>query len=107
MATKQTGLFGEFRKREPEARARRRDPETSREAARSVENIWESQRTILELLQRRGASTDEEIFMLVSGMSPSGARTRRSELVKMGLVRDSGQRRKLSTGRRAIVWEVV
>ena len=39
--------------------------------------------------------------------SVSGLRTRRSELVKRGLVKDSGKKRKLESGRMAVVWEVV
>ena len=38
--------------------------------------------------------------------SASGIRTRRSELVHAGYVRDSGHRATLPTGRKAIVWEI-
>ncbi len=90
------------------AHARSTDPDTSHEAARSVGKIRESQQAIFAFLREYGAHTDEEIWETFehSGISPSGARTRRSELVTMGLVRDSGQRKRLQTGRRAIVWEV-
>jgi hypothetical protein len=53
--------------------------------------------------------TDEEIGVYVKvdpkiKISPSGARTRRSELVNLGLVQDTGKRKRMSTGRSAIVW---
>jgi hypothetical protein len=39
--------------------------------------------------------------------STSGLRTRRAELVKMGLIKDSGKRARLRSGRYSIVWEAV
>jgi len=39
--------------------------------------------------------------------STSGLRSRRAELVRMGLVKDSGKRIKLRSGRYSIVWEAV
>lgn len=96
--------------------ARNTDPDTSWEAARSIprERIRRSQQAILTILQWRGPSTDEGIWDRLARkdldaprMSPSGARTRRSELVAMGKVRDSGKRERLQSGRQAIVWEAV
>jgi hypothetical protein len=97
-------------------RARTSDPETSREAAQSVERLTDKQQYILRILSYR-PRTDEEIwehivfptddFGLAYPMSVSGARTRRKELVDMNLVRDSGKRRKTRSGRNAIVWEAV
>ncbi len=39
--------------------------------------------------------------------SASGIRTRRNELVELGVIRDSGKREKLRSGRYGVVWEVV
>lgn len=92
--------------------ARLFDPATSHAAARSVnrERLIDTQRAIVTLLAMRGGMTDDEISeawneTMTEPVSPSGLRTRRSELVKLGRVKDSGQRRKLATGRSAIVWE--
>jgi hypothetical protein len=38
--------------------------------------------------------------------SPSGIRTRRSELVEEGIVKDSGRLETLPSNRKAIVWEL-
>ena len=93
-----------------EAVARSTDPGTSWEAARSItpEKLRESQYKVLRVLQIYGPMNDERLTEMVVGlMSQSGARTRRSELVSMGLVRDSGRKDVLRSGRRAIVWEAV
>lgn len=93
--------------REPQAVARRDDPETSVAAAASVERIRASQLIVLEALRYCGPMTDEKLVSLPvvqRSMSESGARTRRSELVGKGLVVDSGRRERLASGRRSIVW---
>lgn len=98
---------------EPVATARRTDPETSRAAARSVQNIAQAQEDVLALLRRHGPGTDEEIAFrhavgvslgMVRKQSPSGLRTRRAELHKQGLVVASGQVRPTISGRASIVW---
>jgi hypothetical protein len=60
---------------------------------------------VLGILQDHGPMTDEELVDRLGGvMSSSGARTRRCELVDIGLVFDTGQRVVLRSRRRAIVW---
>jgi hypothetical protein len=91
--------------------ARTTDPTTSHEAAARVRNVTEQQRAILNILAV--PMTDEELVaryenIMTAGLapmaSPSGIRSRRSELVYLHLVTDSKDRRKLRTGRNAIVW---
>lgn len=87
--------------------ARRTDPHTSWAAARSLdpETLRASQSYVLGVIQDRGPMTDEDLVYATSGtMSPSGTRTRRSELVSKGLVYDTGKRVILRSGRHAIVW---
>lgn len=103
------GLRTFQRRASPEAVARTTDPITSHLAAASVTGIRASQRMILGALQRHGPGTDEDIYewLRLEGhkISLSGARTRRSELVRLGLVRDSGEKRRLHSGRLSIVWQ--
>ncbi len=55
------------------------------------------------ILQSADGLTDEEIEQ-VTGLKHQTATARRRGLVIYGLVRDSGRTRRLSTGRRGIVW---
>lgn len=83
--------------------------ETSREAAKTtIEDLRESQAEVLLLLLDRGPATDPEILDQAGRagfqQSPSGLRTRRSELVERGLVEDTGERRETRFGNEATVW---
>jgi len=90
-------------------RARTMDPETSHEAAESVRNVTTTHEYVLRALRR--PRTDPELleayrqFKRAPRASESGIRSRRAELVRAGLVRDSKRRVRLESGRRAIVWE--
>lgn len=88
--------------------ARKNDPITSHEAAQSVAQITKTQDFILMILET--PATDE---MLISRYrstrhapeaSDSGIRTRRAELVRKGLVVDTGERGFTQSGRQSIVW---
>lgn len=93
------------------------DPSTSFEAARSLktENITKTMSGILDIL-RNAPRHDEglvqsynalSIHHIVPFASDSGIRSRRAQLVELGLVEDSGQRVKTASGRSSIVWQVV
>jgi hypothetical protein len=89
--------------------ARHTDPHTSHEASRSVGNITATQEYILKALTR--PATDVDLVERYQNLrnapraSESGIRSRRSELVAAGLVKDSGARVRLASGRNAIVWQ--
>lgn len=99
---------------EPEAHARTTDPATSHEAARSVKAFRPRWEAILDLFRQYGPMTDEQLAdrygdrLARSGdiphQSPSGLRTRRSELVvTLGGLTEVGYST-TAAGRRCIVW---
>jgi len=92
------------------AKARMTDPQTSHEAAGSVKNISLTQVAILGLLKRPMA--DQELVQLYSSKarlkqapmaSESGIRSRRAELVALGLVGVAGFGRTASN-RKTTLW---
>lgn len=97
------------------AHARRTDPQTSHDAARSIRasRMVEVQDRILFLLHLHGGLTQDAVIegyrmRWGSRDSDSSIRTRLSELCDAGKVRDSGIRKSLpKTGRTAILWELV
>lgn len=78
------------------ARARTSDPDTSKAAAASVQNLRASHRRVLAMFRAYGDMTDETLAEYlneaardtgVKMMSPSGVRSRRSELSKPNMDR--------------------
>src|SRR4051812_5383676 len=98
------------------ARARRTDPQTSHEAAASVQDEITSRRAVWQILRDRGPMTDYDLVSryqksaingLVPFQSESGIRTRRNELYERGWVKDTGQKMRMPSGRNAILWSAV
>lgn len=89
--------------------ARSDDPETSWEAADSV-RCGAGQRSwiVVTMMMEPGRMwSDSDLFTAYPGRkSPSGLRTRRAELVRLGWVEDSGERIVLPSGRRSILWRL-
>ena len=91
--------------------ARRSDPSTSHEAARSVEGkLTLTQQEVLNLFRTYERLTDKELVYVASQsgirQAPSGLRTRRRELADALFVVNSGHKVLLPTGRRAIEWVI-
>jgi hypothetical protein len=91
--------------------SRNTDPDTSHLAARSQSEIkmTEVRTAIHQLLwAHRDGLTDAQIAALYQGprASASGLRTRRAELVAVGMVEDSGQRALTESNRKAIIWRI-
>lgn len=86
------------------------DPVTSHAAAgTTLIELRESQSEVLGLFQDVGPMSDTDLVATAQRLevkqSVSGLRTRRSELVTMGLLRDSGRRGKTENDRDTIIWE--
>jgi len=99
-----------------QAHARRSDPQQSHAAARSVVNLGRTRDEIIRILLNCGPQTDEQIwreyvyrstrkYSTMPKVSPSGLRSRRAELVKMGLVEQCGEG-VTQAGRTCAKWRV-
>lgn len=105
--TDQPGLFDD-----PPILPHQRHSGTSKAAAIAAEPNAGTQRGIVLFLIRcsmekmRQGMTDEEIQQSAK-MNPSTQRPRRVELVKSGLIYDSGETRLTSSGRKAVVWKAI
>ena len=78
--------------------------QTSTAALNSV-HVKHGQALVLRAFLNWGPSTDEEIYAVITGISPSGARSRRAELVRGGLIEPTGNTKKLSSGRLGTIWQ--
>lgn len=96
------------------ARARNTDPQTSHDAAESVQRITETQRAILSLLDGTPMCDEKLIELYVHSWkregfpraSASGIRSRRSELVERGLIEPTAFKERMQTGGWGRVWQV-
>lgn len=94
------------------AHARKSDPITSHLAADSIGDTTELQKRILVLLQISHIGLNDEqlikcyksAYGITFPASDSSIRSRRSELVIKGYLRDSGYTRPTATGHKSIVW---
>src|SRR5262245_33186997 len=80
-------------------------PDTARQAAQhQIGRSGTARRRVFELLAR-GGLTDEEIQYHLT-MPANTQRPRRVELVDLGVIHDSGDRRRTMSGEYAIVWSL-
>lgn len=91
--------------------ARRTDPGTSHEGTTDSHTLARTYDRILDILGRSGPLCDEQIrtryTIRFGNISPSGCRTRRSELVMARKVQPvPGIFATTPSGRRSIMWEV-
>lgn len=100
-------------------RSRPEDPDTSKKAEPDIDDIGEVQKEVLWLFATHGdmihrtlinkhrESCSELVDPHAHHRSRSGIRTRCSELVDMGLVEDTGEKRENYIGNPCIVWGLV
>lgn len=96
--------------KDPRQMTRWSDPTTSFQAAASVD-LTKGQKIVMAAFRVRNSMTDEELIDLVAELnlklSPSGCRSRRKELVELGILRDSGVKALTAHKRTTTVWEIV
>ena len=77
---------------------------TSERAAQEIAGTVDTlRRRVMSFIQLNGPSSDDEIQQALN-INPSTQRPRRIELVKLGLVRDSGLTGKTRSGRACTLW---
>lgn len=100
--TEQSKLF----ETPPEGVARRRDPATSKAAARTVRAGTLMDTVLRALRNSPGGLTTDEIAR-ATGISIVSVSPRMAQLVKRNLIENAGQVRKTHSGYEAIVWRVI
>ncbi len=90
-----------------EPRSRRRDPVTSHDAALAVkQHAGALRERILQEFSLHDRLTDEELIERIPDVYWPTLKKRRSELTGLGLLVDSGVKRKNSRGHKMIVWRL-
>lgn len=99
----QTNLFEDATPRET-GKARRSDPDTAKQAAKSV-SVADLERRVLNLLVRTPSGLTTHEMSKLLGVELVSVSPRMAPLRTKNLVRDSGERRLTDTGCKAIVWK--
>ncbi len=80
------------------------------EPAFPSDELTRDRKAVFDALTAGGPMCDAQIFLAVSEtgyrISPSSCRTRRDELVKMGLVEFTNAFQRLPSGRKSRIWKV-
>lgn len=88
--------------------ARRSDPATSHEAAHRAKSTAETNRAYaLRVLRNHPEGLTDFRLAEITGISQTSIGVRRGELVKVGLVVDSGRCGFSPSGSRCIIWKAV
>ena len=94
------------------AHARNSDPQTSHDAADSVQDLTEVQNRIMQLFDKYHSMSDEELIVAYAKQfasyfpsSESSLRSRRSELTHKGFLVDSGRKSVTKAGRATTIWQ--
>lgn len=109
---KQVGLFDQLEKRfgATGPRARRTDPDTSHEAGEALteKRLSDIQTDVLSWFRTVKRATDEQLetHFRDKYTAQTTVSKRRTDLVRLGYLRDSGERQLNSNNRRMIIWEI-
>jgi len=110
---------GDPRNPKNQARARKTDPQTSHDAAKSVDTS-KNEASVLMVLRHLGGATDHELIRGYQNLLTSpywtksitlqpeeSIRKRRADLMRRGLVVDTGLKRPGESGRLQTVWRAI
>lgn len=90
----------------PAAGVRATDPDTARDAARTVD-ATAKERQVLDALRLCPAGATTHHLAQMTGLRLESVAPRMAPLVRAGRVRDSGERRQTTPGHSGIVWVAV
>ena len=71
------------------------------------ESLGDRQKVVLILIRKNPDCTDRELTNLLGSFDSNFVRPRRNELVKLGLIEESGKKKCSMSGRLAITWREV
>lgn len=80
--------------------------QTSIDSYHSIPNLGEKQQSVLIAINGNPDKTDRELTKIMGFQDPNNVRPRRKDLVDLGLVVCSGERKCSVTGKTVMTWRV-